>query len=238
MPRYSGNGTVGAHGVNAVAGNGQATVWWTAPSDGGSAISSYTVTPYVGGVAQAPQTFTASATSQVVSGLTNGTSYTFRVTATNAVGPSPPSAPSGAVAPIAPSLSITGGAQAGRPEQGDQIIVTYSPAPTPSAFYAAWSTTSHPTLDDSNVVVTGTQPASGDDTMTVSDPVDCSGGFTSGPSTWANGGISTTPLRSAGVRSPGTDRTRSRSHSVRQAPANPHRTRRVSPSTPLIRRWD
>ena len=74
---------------------------WTAPSDGGSPITSYTVTPYQGGVAQQPTTVTGNppATSATVTGLTNGTSYTFTVTATNAVGTGPASAPSNPVTP-------------------------------------------------------------------------------------------------------------------------------------------
>ena len=48
-------------GVTATAGNGSATVSWTAPSsNGGSAITSYTVTPYIGSTAQAPVTVTGS----------------------------------------------------------------------------------------------------------------------------------------------------------------------------------
>ena len=163
-------------GVNAVPGNGQVTVSWSAPSNGGSPITSYTVTPHVGGVAQASHTF-GTTTTGVVTGLTNGTTYTFTVVATNAVGSSPPSGPTPAVTPMAPSLTIPTDAQAGRPQQGDQIIVTFSPAPSPAALCSSWSMTSYPELDDPNVVVQGTQPSSGDDTVTLTDGADCSGGF-------------------------------------------------------------
>jgi len=164
--------------VSAAAGNGQVAVSWSESDDGGTPITSYTVTPYVSGVAQAPDAFSSSATSQVVSELTNGTTYTFTVVATNAVGPSSPSAPSPEVTPIASALSIVnGGAKAGRAQVGDQIIVTFSPAPPPAAMCSAWSTTTSPDLSDSGVVVQGTQPPSGDDTITVTDTADCGGGF-------------------------------------------------------------
>jgi PKD repeat protein len=88
-------------GVTASAGDGSATVTWTAPLDGGSAITSYTITHYIGAEAQPTTLVSGSppATSTTVSGLTNGTTYTFTVTATNAVGPGPPSAHSSAVTP-------------------------------------------------------------------------------------------------------------------------------------------
>jgi hypothetical protein len=91
--------------VSAVAGNGSATVTWTAPSNGGSAITSYTVTPYIGATAQPTTVVSGSATAATVPGLTNGTSYTFTVTATNAIGNGPASAASNAVTPSAQAAS-------------------------------------------------------------------------------------------------------------------------------------
>ena len=164
--------------ASALAGNGQARISWSAPADGGSPITSYTVTPYVGGTAQRPYDFSSSATTELLTGLTNGTTYTFTVVATNAVGSSAPSSASNAVTPVGATLAIVnGGAQAGRPQFGDQIIVTFVPAPDPAAFCSGWSSTSHPDLVDPGVVVQGKQPASGDDTLTATDTVDCAGGF-------------------------------------------------------------
>ncbi len=165
-------------GVTATGGNDVATVSWSAPSDGGSPITSYTVTRYLGGVVQAQDAVASTVTSRVETGLSNGSTYTFTVTATNAIGTSAPSAPSPQVTPLAPSLSLVNGSTlAGRPQKGDQIIVTFSPAPTPSSLCAGWTTTSSPDLDDSNVVVSGTEGSSGDDSVTVTDSADCSGGF-------------------------------------------------------------
>ena len=87
----------------ASAANQQATVRWTAPNDGGRTITRYTVTPYLGGVAQATTSVTGSPapTTAVVTGLNNGSAYTFTVAATNSVGAGPDSAPSSAVTPNA-----------------------------------------------------------------------------------------------------------------------------------------
>ncbi|WP_053094149.1 S-layer family protein [Cellvibrio sp. pealriver] len=108
----------------ATAGNTQATVTFTAPaSNGGSAITGYTVTANPGAITRAatssPYTFT---------GLTNGTAYTFTVTATNAAGTGAASAASNAVTPSVPPNNapvIT---------QGGSVSVTMSEDGTPTPF--------------------------------------------------------------------------------------------------------
>jgi hypothetical protein len=77
------------------------TVAWTAPADGGDAITAYTITPYTGAEAQPPTHVEGSspATTAAVSGLTAGTSYTFTVSAENAIGEGPASEHSNAVTP-------------------------------------------------------------------------------------------------------------------------------------------
>ena len=78
--------------VAATAGLGQATVSWTAPaSDGGSAITSYRITPFIGSAAQTPVNVAAPAGSKVISGLSPGTAYTFKVAAVNSAGAGPDS---------------------------------------------------------------------------------------------------------------------------------------------------
>jgi hypothetical protein len=76
--------------VTATAGDTTATVTWTAPVDtGGTAITSYVVTPYIGSTAQTPQTITAPTTTSAFTGLTDGTTYWFTVAAVNSIGAGP-----------------------------------------------------------------------------------------------------------------------------------------------------
>lgn len=94
--------------VSASGGDASASVAFTPPANvGGSAISSYTAISTPGAV-------TASAASSPISvtGLTNGTAYTFAVWATNTYGPGPFSAMSGSVTPAA-ARGLFGGGNTG-----------------------------------------------------------------------------------------------------------------------------
>jgi alpha-tubulin suppressor-like RCC1 family protein len=90
----------------ATPGNAQVSVAFTAPSNvGGSAITSFTVL-VTDSSSGATFTNSGSASPIVVTGLTNGNTYTARVLAVNSYGPSAFSAPSGGVVPVAPAPKI------------------------------------------------------------------------------------------------------------------------------------
>ena len=58
-----------------------ATLTWDAPTTGSSPVTGYVLTPVVAGVTQAPVAVSADPTSHTFTGLTAGSTYTFRVAA-------------------------------------------------------------------------------------------------------------------------------------------------------------
>jgi uncharacterized repeat protein (TIGR01451 family) len=138
--------------VTALAGNASASVAWTAPTtDGNSPLTGYTVTASSPtGVIPAASNVVPSTTGTVVTGLTNGASYTFTVAAVNAMG----STTSPATSPVTPS------AASGSP---DMAIAMTGPASInfgADATYTITATNNGPSNAE-QVIVTDTLPATG-----------------------------------------------------------------------------
>ena len=128
--------------ANVTAANGEATVTFTPPaSNGWSAITSYTVT-------SSPGELTASGTGSplVVTGLIPGVSYTFTVTASNAIGTSAPSEASQEVtsAQMAPTITFAPIAPIGF-GTGPANLIASSNSPAPIVF-----TSSDPSVAEVN----------------------------------------------------------------------------------------
>ncbi len=90
--------------ISVVAGNQSVTINFTAPNDGGSAITGYSATGFPGGIIG---TCNVPCTSITVTGLMNGTPYTFTLTATNAIGTGSASAASIPVTPALVTLALS-----------------------------------------------------------------------------------------------------------------------------------
>lgn len=101
----------------ATEGNTSASVTFTPPANvGGSAISAYYAVSNPGQV-----TGTGASSPVSVTGLTNGTAYTFSVWALNTYGPGPFSAASNSVTPYTPLAGDIGLFAAGNPDTGNSI---------------------------------------------------------------------------------------------------------------------
>ena len=83
--------------VTATAGNTQASVHFSAPACNGGGVTGYTVTSIPAGGIDSNSGTTV--TTHLVTGLVNGTAYTFTVVAANAIGSGPASSASNSVTP-------------------------------------------------------------------------------------------------------------------------------------------
>ncbi len=90
--------------IDGTSGNEQITVSWTPPaSDGGSTITGYTVYSYIDSSLNGSEFSVGTGTSYIYAGLTNGVTYTFKVSATNFIGEGPISDDYVSLAPAAPT---------------------------------------------------------------------------------------------------------------------------------------
>ncbi|MEU7839274.1 fibronectin type III domain-containing protein [Nonomuraea sp. NPDC049129] len=144
-------------GVTATAGEGSAGVKWRRPADGGAPITGYTVTASPGGKTARVPAGTLEAT---VTGLTDGSEYTFTVTAANAVGTSGRSAPSDPVTPGGPR-------KPGRPfitsvyGRDGEVRVEWSPPDTGTDGLSGYVVTTSPSGAIVNAPGTATQATVG-----------------------------------------------------------------------------
>ncbi len=118
--------------LTAVPGDGQVTLTWQAPaSDGGASISGYEYRQSKDGGTNWQPDWTAIAnsdaqtTSHTVSGLTNGTTYTFAVRAVNRVGKGAARAATATPVPSNRSPSLTGPASATVAEHSTGTVGSY-----------------------------------------------------------------------------------------------------------------
>jgi hypothetical protein len=122
----------------ATPGNASASVTWHAAASNGHTITGYTVTSAPDG----KTCTTAGSLTCTVNSLTNGTSYTFTVTATSSAGTGPASPPSAAVVPATVPGAPTG--VAGTPGDETALVSWMAPASSGGKAITGYTVTSVP----------------------------------------------------------------------------------------------
>ena len=110
--------------ISASPGDAQASISWTAPSNGGATITSYTAAGTPGGQTCISSGNPADARC-IVSGLTNGTTYSFTVTATNNIGTGPASLASNLLTPASHALTPAAPATPSVAASDSQVSVSW-----------------------------------------------------------------------------------------------------------------
>ena len=170
-----------------VEGDGQVTVQWEAPATNGEPISSYSIS-WSGG---SPVTVPGTDASHVFTGLSNGSAYTFRITATNALGPGLISDSSASATPFGAPAPVTGATISGSSDGSGNVVLNWAGANgngrTISGYHIVLS---DGTQKDVGNVVTATLPGHVGTTYTYTIVATNGGGKSSTP---ASSGNSATP---------------------------------------------
>ena len=166
-----------------VEGDGQVTVQWEAPATNGEPISSYSIS-WSGG---SPVTVPGTDASHVFSGLSNGGAYTFRVTATNALGAGLISDSSASATPFGAPAPVTGATISGTSDGSGNVVLNWAGANgngrTISGYHIVLS---DGTQKDVGSVVTATMPGHVGTSYTYTIVATNSGGKSSTPASSSN----------------------------------------------------
>jgi len=145
--------------------NAQSEVSWTAGSSNGDAITTYTVTGFNADESVFSTTSTAS-TSATITGLTNGSSYYFQVTATNRAGSSSASASSNTATPARTPSTPTLVSATSHQNQASTITWSFSDASNNNGFALSSYSFVVTAYDASSNQSIGTQSVTGATTVT------------------------------------------------------------------------
>jgi hypothetical protein len=139
-----------------VPGNKQAKVSWVRPSNGGSPVTQYEIAVYHDDVVLGIHVFKSTVTTQLIEGLKNSSTYTFKVAAKNAVGwgkfsarsapatigvPSPPGKPTVVAGKSRATVSWKApSANSGLPVNGYRVIPILKGQPKPARVFSSTAT--------------------------------------------------------------------------------------------------